>query len=179
MTEYFLFYKHYNTAWARKNLSYIILPNGSAYSYNNPESNEDILGYQKGDIPQYISLETLEEAIKIGAKTDSNKSLEIDVQYLKSVELTKYTSSKISDGGFELYALFKYDVNQSAYEYIPLQILGTYYFRNFENDSFNSVIEITDFYKTKIPIATTSNIFNKDGSEDDETFIGKKIARVL
>ncbi|WP_159635677.1 hypothetical protein [Sphingobacterium composti Ten et al. 2007 non Yoo et al. 2007] len=172
MTEYFLFYKHYNIAWSRKNLSYIILPNGSAYSYNNPESNEDILGYQKGDIPQYISLETLEEAIKIGAKTDSNKSLGIDVQYLKSVELIKYTSSKISDGGFELYALFKYDVNQSAYEYIPLQILGNYYFRNFENDSYQSIINTIDAQKINMQSESKPSNFYKEISIDDDSFIG-------
>jgi hypothetical protein len=162
MTDYFLFYKNYNIAWARKNLSCIILPNGSVYSYNSPECN-DILGYFKGNIPQYISLENLEKAIKIGAKTDINKPLEIDIQALKVVALTKDTSTKISDGGFELYALFKYDDNLSTYEYIPLQILDTYYFGNYKNDSFNSLIDITDSYKTKIPVATTSNVFYKNG----------------
>ena len=172
--DYFLLYKHYNIAWGRKNLSCIILPNGSVYSYNSPESNEDILGYQKGDIPQYISLETLEKAIKIGEKTDLNKPLEIDVQDLKSVELTKDTSTKINDGGFEMYALFKYNASHNTFEYIPLQILDSYYFRNFENDSFNRFIEITDSYQTKIPVTTKSNIFYKNCSEDDEDFIGKK-----
>ena len=174
MNIYFLFYKHYKIAWARKNFSCIILPNGSSYSCNNPNSNEDILGCFKGEIPTHIPLQTRNKAIKLGELIETNIPLEVNIQNFKSVKLTKDSSTKISDGGFELYALFKYDANQNTYEYIPLQILDTYYFRNYENDSFNILIEITYSYKTMIPVTTTNNGFYKNGSQDDETFIGKK-----
>src|SRR5690606_27911045 len=106
---------------------------------------------------------------KIAGKIDSNLPLKVDIQDLKTVELTKDTSTKISDGGFELYALFKYDANLSAYEYIPLQIFESYYFRNFQYGSYQSIIHTIDSYILNIRFEGKTSIFFKNGNEDDES----------
>lgn len=177
MTDYFLFYKRRNIAWAMVNYSCIILPNGIVYSYNNPPYDEDILGFSKEEIPSTIPAELLKSAIELGKKIETNQVYEINIDEFKFTPLIKDESSTIFDGGYELYALFKYDINNDTFEYIPLEILKSNYFRNFENNKYAAIIDIIKSHKNslahEIEPFRPSNLWD-ESSIDNDDFLGLK-----
>jgi len=175
MIDYFLFYKHYNIAWGLKNFSFIILPNGNIHYYNSLSDNLDILGFKKDNISSATSKNELSSAIEKSQEYLSNKILNFDIEKIKPIQLQEDKSHWMTDSGFELYALFRYNTEIERYQCFPLQIFDKYYFRAPENKNFRCIVNLIDSCKDLIShnIETKSSSFIKDDL-DDEEFIGKK-----
>lgn len=177
MPEYFLFYKHYNIAWGKVNFSFIILSNGTLYYLNSSKDDLDILGFDKNNISITISQNEFSIAIELGQEYVSHKILDVDIKGINPIQLEEDKSIWKSDCGYELYAIFKYNSDSERYDYLPLQIFEKYYSIAPNNQIYQNLVSLIDFYKCMISdkIETKSNRFIWTDLDVDnaDKFIGK------
>lgn len=158
MEEFFLFYKYYNRAWGIQNFSCVILQDGRVFSFTNEKDGNDIFGFYKNEILPVLSVDMLKTLLNNESEfivQISNKPIEVDIKNLKLNRLEKDQRAKFFDRGYELYALFKFNAKMKGYEYIPLQILDTYYYSNqtkgilkyFKPNLFKLLINKIDEYR--------------------------------